>query len=152
MVMRGVNHCIFFQSTAILYLIKSSSFTELKFTTFARNWVCICIYKLSLYLQITVCYVVADLCAKMFSRFSEPFFHYLSWGCVLWHKGRKSIHRCTFRSTADLISLPHNVAECRPDQPKQPQIITLWPEDCTVGPMHDGWIASCVSLLNLGSG
>ena len=52
-----------------------------------------------------------------------------------------------FRKSADLIFWSHNVAEPRPDQLKQPQMITLPPQTCVVDTRHDGCITSSSSLL-----
>lgn len=51
--------------------------------------------------------------------------------------------------SADLILGAHAVAEPRPDQLQQPQIIALPPQACTVGTRHDGCITSSASLPTL---
>ena len=54
-----------------------------------------------------------------------------------------------FRLSADLIFWSDDVAEPRPDQLKQPQIITLPPQTCVVDTRHDGCITSSASPLTL---
>ena len=82
-----------------------------------------------------------------------------SWHCHLVifpvSLGKRKIHWCKnlLIQYIQVVSWPHflahNVTEPRPEQLKQPQIITLPPQACTVGARHDGSITSSSSLLPL---
>ena len=54
-----------------------------------------------------------------------------------------------FKYSWDFILLLHKVTEPNPDHVKLSQIITLPPEACTVGAMHEGFRASWASRLTL---
>lgn len=69
--------------------------------------------------------------------------------CESWHCHPAIWPFSTFRYSADLILLPNVFTKPRPDQVKQPHIITLPPVSCTVATIHDGCITSFASLLTL---